>query len=451
MMTRIAEFRKSKPGRRHGGARVSSILACGCVGAVAVAKSPAFLQQPKTERHDPRAVSSSTAQRAPGMSRPAVERGSLSPVVTAQTKDKATSDWLSHALTLGTSAAVGGSVATARKRQQKSESSSAQQGFLPDLQRDEDLAKWMPRLTLLAMAMFCSTNFTILKILGDGRSEAAVAATRFSVALLPFIALIPKYMDRLSIRSGVEIGLWCALGYITQAMGLQTTEASRGAFLCSLAMIVVPIAKAFMGAEVRAQIWVAAVTAVTGTGMLIGIGGGDAGAPGPNGGDVLCAITAIGFGLMFVRMDSWASQPGFSAMGCTAWQVVTLAVCMCLWVLATSGLEGATHEVASILSGGPETWGILAWLGFVTTALVLYVETAVMDEVDGAEAGIIFASEPVWATLFASVVLGEAFGPKEQMGAFLILCACLLTQLKFEDKDEKKEAVQQAVPLPTSR
>eukprot|EP00971_Amphidinium_carterae_P314735 6256139-Amphidinium_carterae.1 len=34
-------------------------------------------------------------------------------------------------------------------------------------------------------------------------------------------------------------------------------------------------------------------------------------------------------------------------------------------------------------------------------------------KVDGAEAGIIFASEPVWATLFASTVLGESFGFKE--------------------------------------
>jgi len=372
--------------------------------------------------------------------RSGVERSGL-PVV-APSANQAV-DWFQSAALAVSTGAAGGFLAATRNR--------ASRVVLDDvfnfeeLTKNQDFAKMAPRALLLAMAVFCSTNFTLLKVLGEGHSEAAVAATRFSVALLPFLVLIPKHINWLSIRSGVEIGLWCALGYITQAIGLQTTEASRGAFLCSLAMIVVPIAKSVMGAEVKAQIWVSAAIAIAGTAMLIGVGGGDADVALPGMGDLCCAITAVGFGLMFVRMDHYNSKRGFDAIGCTVWQVVTLAICMCGWLLVTAGVDGAAQEVTAVLSGGMDSWMILAWIGFVTTALVLYVETAVMDEVDGAEAGIIFASEPVWATLFASTVLGESFGFKEQSGAALILCACLLTQVKFSD-----ESTKQAKPMDVS-
>jgi len=84
---------------------------------------------------------------------------------------------------------------------------------------------------------------------------------------------------------------------------------------------------------------------------------------------------------------------------------------------------------------------ILVWVGIVTTAAVLYVETWAMEKVDGTEAGIIFASEPVWATAFASVVLGESFGAQELAGAACILLACLLTQLRLGSASEEEQAL----------
>ncbi len=35
----------------------------------------------------------------------------------------------------------------------------------------------------------------------------------------------------------MEVGGWVALGYLTQAVGLQTTDASVCAFLCSLTVV----------------------------------------------------------------------------------------------------------------------------------------------------------------------------------------------------------------------
>lgn len=299
----------------------------------------------------------------------------------------------------------------------------------------------LPRVLLMLFALFCSTNFTYVKVLEQGHSEAAVAAVRFIIALLPFLPMIPKHSSKQSIVSGVEIGLWCTLGYMAQAAGLPYTDASKGAFLCSLTMLVVPLVKSLFGAKVQPQLWAAVALAVAGTSLLFGLGDAS-GSSGFGWGEFLCSGTALGFGLMFVRMDHYGKEPGFDSLGCTIWQVMTIAAAMTLWLFASSGPEVATSEVVSLLSSGPEVLGILAWVGLVTTAGVLYVETWAMEKVDGTEAGIIFASEPVWATLFASVVLGESFGFKEGLGGAMIVIACVLTQVKFEGTSKQTHSSQ---------
>lgn len=300
---------------------------------------------------------------------------------------------------------------------------------MPD--RDSTNA-WLPRVSLMLMALLCSTNFTTLKILGEGRNEAVVAAVRFALAMLPFLPVLHKHAQWSNIKSGVEIGLWCALGYVAQAVGLQTATASHGAFICSLTMVVIPVAKSLMGEEVSKQLWGSVALAATGTSLLMGLVGGD-GAP-VSAGDIICGGCALGFGMMFVRMDHYASKKEFDPVGCTAWQTVALAASMALWAAATLGPGEAVSEVSALLSEGPTVVATLAWLGLVSTGLVLYVETLAMEEVDGTEAGIIFASEPVWATIFASVVLGETLGAKEGAGAVLILLACLVTQVRLGDE-----------------
>lgn len=40
---------------------------------------------------------------------------------------------------------------------------------------------------------------------------------------------------------GLEVGMWNSFGYVAQAVGLETTLASKSAFLCSMAVVIVPL------------------------------------------------------------------------------------------------------------------------------------------------------------------------------------------------------------------
>ena len=55
-----------------------------------------------------------------------------------------------------------------------------------------------------------------------------------------------------------------------------------------------------------------------------------------------------------------------------------------------------------------------------------------MKSVPAAEAGIIFSTEPIWATGFASLLLGEALQGGQLAGAGLILAGCVLSVIKGE-------------------
>ena len=58
------------------------------------------------------------------------------------------------------------------------------------------------------------------------------AALRFSVAAVAFAPWLKEALkDRKVLKGGMELGLWSAIGYQTQSVGLITSEASRASFL----------------------------------------------------------------------------------------------------------------------------------------------------------------------------------------------------------------------------
>ena len=75
----------------------------------------------------------------------------------------------------------------------------------------------------------------------------------------------------------------------------------------------------------------------------------------------------------------------------------------------------------------------VAWTGLITTALNRFIETTALGKMKSAEASVILATEPLWASLFAALWLKEDFGANDYIGGALIVGACLATALKKDD------------------
>lgn len=58
------------------------------------------------------------------------------------------------------------------------------------------------------------------------------AALRFTIAAAAFSPFLSKAIkDKKIVQAGAELGAWSALGYLTQAQGLLTSDASRASFI----------------------------------------------------------------------------------------------------------------------------------------------------------------------------------------------------------------------------
>eukprot|EP00540_Astrosyne_radiata_P023416 CAMPEP_0116847394 /NCGR_PEP_ID=MMETSP0418-20121206/14408_1 /TAXON_ID=1158023 /ORGANISM="Astrosyne radiata, Strain 13vi08-1A" /LENGTH=431 /DNA_ID=CAMNT_0004478831 /DNA_START=395 /DNA_END=1690 /DNA_ORIENTATION=+ len=301
---------------------------------------------------------------------------------------------------------------------------------------------WIARLLLLSAAALYGTNFSMVKILDDTVPVGIGATLRFglaAMAMLPWL-LGPtpgskKESDqeakdtRLpSAILGFEAGMWNSIAYLAQAIGLQTTDASKSAFICSLSVVVVPLLDWAIGKKLsRDQMW-GAVLAVMGVAFLeLGPGAANLSL---GSGDLASMMQPVGFGIAFWRMERAMHLYPNEASRATAAQLLA--------VFLVSLIYGSTVEplpdVNTIMSwlSNFSILGALFWTGIVTTAITVYMESVALRTLSAAETTLIFSTEPMWGAFFATLIMGERLGVSALAGAVLIVAGCVLANVGFD-------------------
>ena len=293
------------------------------------------------------------------------------------------------------------------------------------------------RGVLLMVAALYGTNFGSIKVMQEQLVPSDAALIRFSFALLalsPFLRTTPKEMW----RPGIGIGIWVALGYIVQGVGLNNgSDASTAAFLCSLAVIVCPLLEKLDGKSVSSNTWRAAAMAVAGVGVLE-VGGGVQ----PSMGDLISLLQPIGFGVGFWKIEKVMKDFPGKGKELTAIQLVVVWLASLAWVAADhQGAPdwGAIQTAVSNMNVAAS----IVWTGLVTTALTVLLQTTSLGVLSSSETTVLYSTEPIWAAAFANVVLGETVGLNTWVGGALIIAACIsssvsprkLRKLLQPDKD----------------
>lgn len=340
----------------------------------------------------------------------------------------------------------------------------------------EDDGVWRARWLLVAAAALYGTNFSVVKLLGDEMPVGISSSLRFglaALATLPWLVegFVPNVMNvfdqskkqlenvNLNVNNdarlmatayGLEVGLWNSIGYVAQAVGLETTLASKSAFLCSMAVVIVPLLDWAAGKKLLSRQWVGALMALVGVAFLE-LGDVDAlMANGITTGDALSMVQPFTFGLGFWRMEQAMHRHPKEARRMTAAQLMAIFISSAaygLWTLgvfdfgdggiASASLAGLESSLSTISTSFPwKEWFTdptilfsLFWTGCITTALTIYMETLALESLSAAETTLIFSTEPLWGTAFAVAVMGEQMGLNAGVGAGLILTACLYSNL----------------------
>lgn len=317
--------------------------------------------------------------------------------------------------------------------------------------------EWIARGILLCVSAFYGTNFGCVKILDQALDPSMAATLRFTLAATVFAPYMIKTISTNPqlIKGGLEVGLYSFFGYWAQSHSLLTSSASTAAFICSLAVIVVPLLDAAFGQKNKRDTpWYAAlfpaVLAAAGVGCLE-LGGASV----PGVGDLWAFAQPLCFGLSFWRVESHiknAKQPG-EPQAFTGAMMLMVAAFSWVWTSvdfvlpamnelafhADGSIDNSIATNIALIGAAMNTqiaqfsdWHVslaILWTGIVTTALTSYGENMAMKSLSSAETTVIFSTEPLWGTAFAALALGETVGPNVYVGAAFIVAACLWSSL----------------------
>ena len=344
---------------------------------------------------------------------------------------------------------------------------------------------WRARWLLVGAAALYGTNFSLVKLLGDEIPVGVSTPLRFGFAALATLPwLLQGFVPTINSKSkdldlsesqlesqegdeahrrvmatmyGLEVGLWNSIGYVAQAVGLETTLASESAFLCSMAVVIVPLLDWVAGKRLLPRQWVGALMALVGVAFLeladvgaILSSNSDGGVAIPTD-DVISMIQPFVFGLGFWRMEQAMDLFPKEARRMTAAQLMAIFITSVgygLWTVgifepffdgnsfgvALAGFQSSLASISTLFpwnewATNPSLWFSLFWTGCITTALTVYMENLALESLSAAETTLIFSTEPLWGTAFAVAVMGEQLGVNSAVGAGLILMACVYSNL----------------------
>ncbi|KAL3777103.1 hypothetical protein HJC23_001840 [Cyclotella cryptica] len=301
-----------------------------------------------------------------------------------------------------------------------------------------------PRAVLAAVAILYATNFSLGAIMNDNLPASAATSSRMvlaSLVLSPFLVQLKP-----GLRWQVLIGgSFVALGYITQSIALIDTSPALVSFLGSATVIVCPflqwlVDKKPMGLKDAPQTWLAAILCLSGVAALelfdsSGIDSSCFSLSRLGTGDALSLIQAVGFGTgMFMSEKMMRDEPD-QALPITAGLVATTAFIAMIWCIVDGWMREPGWQTFGLpglfLDPDMRTVALaVAWTGVLSTSTNFFIEITALGRVPSAEASVILATEPLWASLFASVLFNEHFGASDYIGGLLMISACLVNTLK---------------------
>ncbi|ESW25406.2 hypothetical protein PHAVU_003G032200 [Phaseolus vulgaris] len=232
-------------------------------------------------------------------------------------------------------------------------------------------------ILLNVITFIYASNIPVVKEVQAIMNPAAFTFVRFALSAIPFIPFVVRgWGDSCTRNSGIELGIWVSLGYLMQALGLQTSDAGRASFLSMFTVIVVPLLDGLLGAAVPTRTWFGAVMSIVGVGMLESSGSS------PCVGDLLNFLSAVSFGIHMLRTEhisrSISKEKFLPLLG---YEICVVVLFSAIWYLLGGYINGSQLPLPSSwtwkmlrnwMTGFP--WIPAIYTGIFSTGLCLWVE-----------------------------------------------------------------------------
>lgn len=287
-------------------------------------------------------------------------------------------------------------------------------------------------LWLLAITVFWSATFPIIKNALSDISPIVFLAVRFSLATIILLPFAYKSLQSLNTKSFRESG-WLSLtyffGFILQIIGLQYTTATKSAFITGTFVVLTPFFQAVIekkmpdrGSLIGVFMVFIGILLLAGqnngiTQFIAELGGSF------NLGDFLTLLCAVFYSTYIVQMDMISHK--YDVKFLTLMQLMLTAVL----AIASAIVFPMVGLGTSVFSPTYGVLGALLYTALFASILTTFVQTKFQKYTSPTKAGIIFSFEPIFATILAVTFLGEIITPIGIAGGVLIFAGILTSEL----------------------
>lgn len=285
----------------------------------------------------------------------------------------------------------------------------------------KDLTARQADLMLFFVAFFWGTGFTVTKLALEIFTTSQLLFLRFFIASIASIFIFRKNLENVNksdIKAGVIMGIFLAVGYIFQTIGLEGTSTGNSAFITGTNVVMVPFFY-FMVTKIkpgRNNIIAAGL-------MFIGI--------------ILLTVDFRNFG----KFNLWDFLTLLSAVS-FAWQVVTTGIFAGDKDPATiSTIQiftcAAIFLILVLFEGKPITINVqgtlsMLYLSLIATLLCFLMQTMGQKYTTTSHAAIILSLESVIGSLLGVFILSEKYTALTIVGFAVIFFAVLTAELGFD-------------------
>lgn len=249
-------------------------------------------------------------------------------------------------------------------------------------------------------------------IMGAGIFYGIALATRQSIGLTPSVRL---WGAAAGIAFACDLYCWHRAIFLVGS-GMATILGNTQVFGTAI------LSYLLFKEKLSRKFFIAAITAIAGVALLVGVGGNVAFSSEYLFGVLLGWLTGVFYAFYIVTLKSAGHRPGDnSVIALMAWVSLCTAVAM--------GIV-ASFESYPFMPDSPRAYLLLFTLALVAQCIGWWSITTSLPHVRGAIGGLVLLLQPTFATIWGAWFFGERFTLLQIVGAAITLAAIFLGSMK---------------------
>ena len=273
-------------------------------------------------------------------------------------------------------------------------------------------------ILMVIVTLFWGLSYTFMVMGLDSLEVFNIVALRCLIAFAAAGLIFYKKMSKINLKLIIYASIQGFLLFIVFALsliGLKTTSASNAGFILSLTVVLVPIMTSIVSKKLPSRaVIIAIIMTIIGISVLtlkesltFQMG------------DIVVAIAAICYSVYLILNSSFTKQVESIAYGIYQLGFAGIfALILCL-----------LYETPQ-LPASPNGWIAIIGLGIICSAFCFIAQSVVQQYTSPTNTGLIFSLEPIFASLFAIIFLGELMTTQLLIGGAFILLGNLIAQLE---------------------